>query len=260
MTMSSAVPRHWQFLNTGENTGAFNMEFDMDLAERLMDGTIPPTLRLYGWKPWSVSLGYNQTEKDIDLARCTERGFDVVRRPTGGRAILHSNELTYSVVMPADGRGITEIYSLISKALVAGLATIASDVSYETSQPNFQSLYKKQESIPCFSASARYEVQVNGKKLVGSAQRRFSRQGGPEVVLQHGSILLGPEHRMLSEILAVNDPDVRTKILSDIETKTIDLSAAAGRPVTFKEAANAVRHGFEEMMNIQFETNIGASV
>lgn len=242
------------------NTGAFNMQFDMDLAERLLHGEIPPTLRLYGWTPWAVSLGYNQSEQDIDLERCREFGFDVVRRPTGGRAILHSNELTYSVVMPANGRGITEIYSIISKALVSGLSTVCSDVSYETSQPNFQALYKREESIPCFSASARYEVQIHGKKLVGSAQRRFTHSDGTEVVLQHGSILLGHEHRMLAEILRVTDDTVRTKITNDIETKTIDLSSAVGRPVAFRETAEAVKHGFESMMNIQFENTSEAMI
>lgn len=260
MSSSDPLPHHWQFLNTGLNTGAFNMEFDMELATRLQHGAILPTLRLYGWKPWALSLGYNQSDNDIDLKKCSELGIDVVRRPTGGRAILHSNELTYSVVMPAAGRGITEIYSLISSALVAGLSTIASEISYETSQPNFQALYKRQESIPCFSASARFEVQVKGKKVVGSAQRRFSQPNGPEVVLQHGSILLGTEHRMLAEILSVRDADVRTKILDDIEAKTIDLSAAAGRTVHFDEAAAAVKHGFEAMLDIEFETNIGAVV
>lgn len=258
--MSQPNLQQWQFLDSGANTGAFNMEFDMLLAQRLQRGEILPTLRIYGWKPWAVSLGYNQSEHDIDLIRCNEFGFDVVRRPTGGRAILHSNELTYSVVMPADGRGITEVYSLISKALVAGLSKICPDVSYETSQPNFQSLYKKQESIPCFSASARYEVQINGKKLVGSAQRRFSLPIGPEVVLQHGSILLGPEHRMLAEILHVSDDEVRTKITNDIESKTIDLSTAVGRPVLFNETAAVLKNGFEEMMNIQFEKSIEATI
>ncbi len=258
--MSQQILPQWQFLDSGVNTGTFNMEFDMFLAERLQNGEILPTLRIYGWKPWAVSLGYNQSENDIDLIRCKKFGFDVVRRPTGGRAILHSNELTYSVVMPADGRGITEIYSLISKALVAGISKICPDVSYETSQPNFQALYKKQESIPCFSASARYEVQIGGKKLVGSAQRRFSVPGGPEVVLQHGSILLGTEHRMLSEILRVSDEEVRGKITNDIETKTIDLSTAAGRTVSFNEAASVLKDGFEELMNIQFKKNIEVSL
>jgi len=236
------------------------MDFDVELTSRLQRGEILPTLRLYGWKPWAVSLGYNQSENDINGKKCAEYGFDIVRRPTGGRAILHANELTYSVVMFADGKGITETYSLISKALVAGLSKICRDVSYETSQPNFQSLYKKQESIPCFSASARYEVQINGKKLVGSAQRRFSTPGLREIVLQHGSILLGTEHKLLAEILNVESNEVKEKIVHDIESKTIDLSSAVNRTITFEEAASVLRSGFEETMNIHFENQFEASV
>lgn len=234
------------------------MAADTDAAVQLQHGEILPTLRLYSWKPWAVSLGYNQSEQDIDRAKCSEYGFDIVRRPTGGRAILHANELTYSVVMYADGKGITETYSMISKALVNGLAVLCPDVSYESSQPNFASLYKRQESIPCFSASARYEVQVGGKKLVGSAQRRFSAPDLPEVVLQHGSILLGPEHKLLAEIMNVDNAEIRNKIVQDIEMKTIDLSTAMGRTVTFGEAASAVRSGFERTMDIILEPTIEA--
>jgi len=234
------------------------MATDRDLAEKLQRAEILPTLRLYAWKPWAVSLGYNQSEKDINRRKCEEYGFDIVRRPTGGRAILHANELTYSVVMLADGKGITETYSLISKALVAGLSTICPEISYESSQPNFASLYKRQESIPCFSASARYEVQIGGKKNVGSAQRRFSLPNLPEVVLQHGSILLGPEHKLLAEILNVESEEIKKKIVQDIEMKTIDLSTALHRRVLFDETAAAVRLGFEQVMEITFEPTIEA--
>lgn len=245
---------------SGPMTGAANMAADMALASAVQRGEVPSTLRLYGWKPWAVSLGYNQKEEDIDRDACAQYGFDIVRRPTGGRAILHANELTYAVAMSADGKGITETYSLISKALVDGLSTICAAVSYESSQLNFQSLYKKQESIPCFSASARYEVQISGRKLVGSAQRRFTVPDLPEVVLQHGSILLGTEHRLLAEILSVKEERVKQKILSDIESKTIDLSTAAGRTVTADEAAEAVVRGFERAMGITFVTTIEAAV
>lgn len=250
----------WQWIDSGHQSGAFNMSTDVNNAAKLQRGEILPTLRLYGWKPWAVSLGYNQSEHDIDLKKCEQYGFDIVRRPTGGRAILHANELTYSVVMAADGRGITEIYSMISKALVSGLSALCPAVSYESSQPNFASLYKRQESIPCFSASARYEVQVDGKKLVGSAQRRFTSTDGPEIVLQHGSILLGPEHRLLAEIVHVESEEVKKKIAQDIEMKTIDLSKATGRPVQFDEAAAAVRSGFERTMGITFAPTIEATV
>lgn len=247
----------WHCILSGPLTGAENMALDTAMATQLQQGTIPPTLRLYGWRPWAVSLGYNQSEQDIDRAACDRFGFDIVRRPTGGRAILHANELTYAVVMPAHGQGITETYSLISKALVEGLSRICPSVSYESSQPNFAALYKRQESIPCFSASARYEVQIGGRKLVGSAQRRITTPGLPEVVLQHGSILLGPEHRLLADVLQVNDAGIRERIVQDMEGKTIDLAEATGRTVTFDETAEAVRDGFERTMGITFEQTSG---
>lgn len=253
MTLKQTYEGRWQFIDSGLKSGEFNMQYDIELAHKLQQGEISQTVRLYGWKPWTVSLGYHQSEEDINRVKCEEFGFGIVRRPTGGRAILHANEITYSVVMVADGRGITEIYSLISKALVLGLKSLCNDVSYETSQPNFQALYKKQESIPCFSASARYEVQIHGKKLVGSAQRRFSVTSYPEIVLQHGSILLGPEHRLLAEILRVEQEETKNKIQQDMEQKTIDLSTALGRPVSYEETAPLIRSGFEKAMNIRFE-------
>lgn len=249
----------WQFINTGYHNGEFNMQFDIDLAEKLLQGKIPPTLRVYGWKPWTVSLGYNQNENDINVQKCHEYGFDIVRRPTGGRAILHANELTYSVVMPAEDKSIVEVYSAISKALVAGLKKICAEIDYEKSQPNFQQFYREQESIPCFSRSARYEVQVKGRKLVGSAQRRISSPHYPEVVLQHGSILLGDEHKLLAEVLNVQN-DIRAKIIQDMEHKTITLSAAAKKRVTFAESANAVKTGFEEMFGVTFSSPVEVCV
>lgn len=234
------------------------MEFDIELAEKLQRQEILPTLRVYGWKPWAISLGYNQSEQDIDQNKCSKFGFDIVRRPTGGRAILHANEITYSIVMFADRKSVTEIYSEISRSLVSALQRICPAVSFENSQPNFQALYKKQESIPCFSASARYEVQINGRKLVGSAQRRYSADGFPDVVLQHGSILLGTEHKLLADVLNLESNNVKDKIVEDIDQKTVDLSTAAQRVVSFDETADVIRSGFEEEMNIHFQNNIEA--
>lgn len=246
-----------KFIDTGLRSGSFNMEYDVRLAEQLLRNEIPATLRLYGWKPWAVSLGYHQSNDDIDEKKCEEFGFDIVRRPTGGRAILHANELTYSIVMPAEQRGITEIYSEISRALVAGLQTICPAISYETSQPNFRSLYKRQESIPCFSASARYEVQINGKKLVGSAQRRYTSNDS-EVVLQHGSILLGTEHQLLTELLRVPNDEIRRHIAEDFNSKTIDLSTATGRFVSYDEAAEAVVFGFRQLYDFAIDSQAKA--
>ncbi|MEK9136365.1 MAG: lipoate--protein ligase family protein, partial [Bacteroidota bacterium] len=180
----------WNFIAGGEYTGDFNMSFDEMLAQRLVSGLGAPTLRLYRWKPWAISLGHNQNLSDINIDRCRRDGIDVVRRPTGGRAILHAEELTYSVTMPVDRRGILQVYNEISTALVEGLRQFGVDVSLQRSQLNFVETYKSPSSIPCFSSSARYEIEWKGKKLVGSAQRRYTGNGG-EVVLQHGSILCG---------------------------------------------------------------------
>ncbi len=258
--MSSPFNGPWNFIGYAEHSGEFNMQFDMQLVEQFLRGEIPPTVRLYGWKPWAVSLGYHQSVRDIDEQKCSEYGIDVVRRPTGGRAVLHADELTYSVVMNGDGIGITEMYSLISKALVNGLSSIVPRISYETVQPDFTTLYRKQESVLCFSSSARYEVQIDGKKLVGSAQRRFSSPNGVNAILQHGSILLGAGHKLLPEMLRLNGTEAKSSVVTVIEEKTIDLSGAAGRTVTREEASEAVKNGFMNALNVRFAQTIQESV
>ena len=128
-------------------------------------------------------------------------GIDVVRRPTGGRAILHANELTYSVVMQVRGKNVLNVYEDISRALIVGLQELGASVAIEKSQPHFPSLYRSSSSVACFSSAGRYEIKYNGKKLVGSAQRRYAVVNGEEVVLQHGSILLGSEHKQIVDYL-----------------------------------------------------------
>lgn len=250
--ITPARPAEWQFVNSGFLPGEENMRFDVALAEKLVRREGGSTLRVYGWKPHAISLGYNQRRHDFDEARCSAQGIDIVRRPTGGRAILHADELTYCVVMEADGRNVNDVYADISTALVAGLRLLGASVEYATSQPNFSQLYRQQTSIPCFASSSRYEIQFQEKKLVGSAQRRYARADGTEVVLQHGSLLLGPEHRRLHELLAIQDDTVSATILEDLKAKTTELSAVLGRQVTFDETAAAIKAGFEQCWNIEF--------
>src|SRR5437867_48447 len=126
----------WNFIATGENTGEFNMRYDEMLVRRLIDGIGMPTVRLYRWKPWAISLGHNQNLCDIDVPRSREDGISIVRRPTGGRAILHAEELTYSVVMSADHKGIRQAYNEIGGALVEGLKKFGVHVSLTCSQRN----------------------------------------------------------------------------------------------------------------------------
>ena len=253
----SISPRAWKYINSGFHPGAYNMEFDQALASALVSGEGAPALRVYGWKPHAVSLGFHQSMEEIDEKRCRDCGIDIVRRPTGGRAILHADELTYCVVMNAEGRSIQTVYAEISAALVAGLRRLGADVGFATSQPEFGKLYRSASSIPCFSSSARYEIQSNGKKLVGSAQRRYSADGD-EVVLQHGSILLGPAHKFLSELIKSSDTQLAGELSAALDSKTTDLSSVLGREVPFGKAAEAVRAGFEEALGIEFE-DIGGS-
>jgi lipoate-protein ligase A len=250
LPMVESQNMEWRFLNTGHRSGAFNMEFDKSLVTSLANGAGAPAIRVYGWKPAAISLGWNQRIEEIDTERAHEAGVDVVRRPTGGRAILHSEELTYSVTLVSSARNILPVYNEISLALVQGLRDLGVAVSLEKAQPHFPTLYRSASSALCFSSSARYEIQVGGRKLVGSAQRRFIGKDGAEVVLQHGSILLGSDHKRLVDFLRLNGESDRAQLRNDIDQKTIDLSDALGRRITYDEAVEAVRSGFEKAWGI----------
>lgn len=213
-----------------------------------------PTLRLFRWNPWAVSLGYNQNAADLDAARCAREGVDIVRRPTGGRAILHAQELTYSVTLPAARKTILQVYNDIGRALVRGLSLFGVDVSLQRSQPDFRSAYRHPSSIPCFTSSARYEIEWRGRKLVGSAQRRFS-DGEHEAILQHGSILCGPAHRRLADLLAIDDPQALEQLRGDLEEKTTDLAEILGRQPDLDALGECIRRGFEEEWGVVFSTD-----
>lgn len=243
----------WMFEDTGFHPGAYNMHYDEFLARQVAEGLRPSTVRVFGWNPPAISLGWNQSEEEIDERAATRAGMDIVRRPTGGRAILHSEELTYSVVMPADGRSVAAVYREISRALVCGLERLGVRASLEHAQPHFPSLYGSHSGAVCFSSSARYEIKVGGKKLVGSAQRRFFFSGR-EVVLQHGSIVLGPDHRRIVDFLALGSEEERHALSGELEQKTTDLQTLLGYRPSFEDVAEAIRRGFEEAWNIAFES------
>lgn len=243
----------WRFIDTGGNTGDFNMRFDESLAKALLDGSGLPTVRFFRWKPWAISLGFNQDETRIDHARCATDGIDVVRRPTGGRAVFHAEELTYSVVMHSGGLSVLEIYNTISKALVKGLQLYGVEATLSKSQPDLRGHYRTLSSIPCFTASARYEIEWEGRKLVGSAQRRFrNHQTGTEVVLQHGSILTGPAHKRLVEYLVLPDEDSRSALNEELKEKTADIPSITGYEVDMEQLTLCMKRGFEEMWEMRF--------
>ena len=240
----------WRFENTGIHSGVFNMEYDEALARVLVDGTGQSTIRVYGWCPFAISLGWNQSVDEIDLMKASREGIDVVRRPTGGRAILHANELTYSVVMLVKGKNVLSVYDDISRALVAGLRELGALVAIEKSQPHFPSLYRKTSAVACFSSTGRYEIKCGGKKLVGSAQRRYAAGDGEEVILQHGSILIGSEHKQIVDFLNLPSEEQRVALLQELDEKTTDLSTVLHRTVKFDETADAILQGFRKAWSI----------
>ena len=241
----------WHFENTGHRTGVFNMEYDEALAHALVNSDGQPAIRVYGWNPPAISLGWNQSMDEIDLAKTSAAGIDIVRRPTGGRAILHSDELTYSVVMRVKGKNILAVYDEISRALVAGLEHLGANVAIEKSQPHFPSLYKTTSAAACFSSAGRYEIKWNGKKLVGSAQRRYAMPDGEEVVLQHGSILLGSDHKRIVDYLRLPSEDHRIALRNELDMKTTDLSVVLQRPVSYEEAAESIFYGFKTAWHVE---------
>jgi lipoate-protein ligase A len=248
------------FLNTGYSSGAMNMAFDEKLAYRVCSNSFDGVVRVYGWNPPCISLGYHQSRESLNLDKCRREGIDVVRRPTGGRSILHWEELTYSVVTKAGGRSLMELYHSIGLALVCGLRRLNNEISL--AKPDLMSLpsLRPKSAIPCYASIARFEIQYRGKKLVGSAQRRYRipRQGAlstssgfDECVLQHGSILIGPAHRRLVEFLPVEGGDMQT-LKKELEEKSTELAAILNRQLEFEEVAECIRVGFEEEWGIHF--------
>ena len=220
-------------------TGEQNMARDRAMAEACrVDGI--PRLRFYTWQPWTLSLGYNQNEERIDREAVRRGGYGLVRRPTGGRAVFHAEELTYGVAMPAGDEGIHRTYARISNALRRGFELLgATGIEFSRSTPDFREHYTEVDSEGCFSASALNELTFEGRKLVGSAQRRF----GP-ILLQHGSILLGDAHLDIVDLLAVR-PDVRPAMRERLRRKSATLSEVLDPLPGPEELARGLGHGFE---------------
>ncbi|HET6510994.1 MAG TPA: lipoate--protein ligase family protein [Candidatus Kapabacteria bacterium] len=238
-----AVTPEWIVLEEFESDGAFHMHRDESLAlERVHDSGLPNILRLYSWRPAALSLGYQQRMESVDVLACADRGIDVVRRPTGGRAVLHKNELTYAVIwrVPFD-IGINASHNLIVEALVASLSDLGA-AGLELSDPRatIKEEYRpgSLSNAACFLSTSRHEVTFDGRKTIGSAQRRFGN-----VLLQHGSILLNKEHLLLPELLELSEDD-RGRMRVLLERQTSDLSQVFGREISIKDAANSISSTF----------------
>lgn len=239
----------WHFIDSGSNTGEHNMQLDLHLAQTCEHDEA--FFRIYRWSPFCISLGANQSFNDIDLNKTVADGINVVKRPTGGRAILHAEELTYSVVLPLNHQfSPREVYFKISAALMRGLEIynpLLAKSELENYQPNFPKLLEEPSGILCFASTARNEVKFNGKKLIGSAQRKLNN-----VILQHGSILCGTKHQELSEYLNANE-NTKEQLHIELTEKTTEIETILGEKTDYEKLKTCLMVGFELEWQIRFE-------
>jgi lipoyl(octanoyl) transferase len=203
-------------------SGAVLMAEDSEYLQRAEAGEIGPILRFYEWDEPTVSLGYHQKPETLDEERLMAAGTPWVRRPTGGAAVLHSEELTYAIVVPgirdsADGATIQES---VGRAIAAGLKAVGVRAEcVERGEP----LAALSNRASCFVRTSRWEVTASGKKLVGSAQRRLAN-----ALLQHGSILVGDDHLRIVDFLAMSDETMRASLKERLRSKATCISAELG--------------------------------
>jgi lipoate-protein ligase A len=220
----------WRLLITPPSHGAWNMAVDEAILESVGSGDSLPTLRLYSWAPACLSLGYAQSFSDVDVTSLQRRGWEVVRRLTGGRAVLHTDEITYSVITPKDephvAGSLLESYNHLAKALVGVLHLLNVPVEVQT---HTKSGLKNPNPV-CFEVPSSSEITSGGRKLIGSAQRRQK-----EGILQHGSL-----------------PLTRVSATRLIERATT-VEAVLGRVVSWSEAVQAFTSAFQSILALNLK-------
>ncbi len=235
----------WRLLLDSPARGAWNMAVDEAMLEHVGRGQSLPTLRLYAWEPACLSLGYAQPFADIDVARLEERGWEAVRRPTGGRAILHTDELTYSVTAPSQephlAGSVLESYSRLAGALLHAVHSLDMPVEMKAGTgANHNSA-----NPVCFEVPSAYEITVLGKKLIGSAQARRK-----EGVLQHGSLPLKGDLARITEALVFDDQAARLDAAQRLLARATTVESVLCRVISWQDAAWAFVEAFEGQLGL----------
>nr|WP_320408957.1 MULTISPECIES: biotin/lipoate A/B protein ligase family protein [unclassified Candidatus Frackibacter] len=241
----------WRLLYTGYSDGAMNMALDEAVMESIKAGEAPPTIRFYGWEPAAISLGYFQSlEQEVNTVACEEEGIDIVRRLTGGRAVLHDDELTYSLLIAEEfdflPDSVIESYKIISQGLLAGLQELG--VNAEMISLADKEKKEKSQSAACFDAPSWYEITVDDKKIVGSAQTR--RDG---VILQHGSILHTQDIDKLFSLLNFKNERRRKRFKEIFTKKATTIHEASGKKFNLEGLIDAFKKGMEKGLDITLE-------
>jgi lipoyl(octanoyl) transferase len=230
---------NWRLIESGPCDAFYNMALDEAIATEVRRGSAPPTLRMYGWNRPSLTLGCFQKVSDINIEYCQSQGIPVVRRPTGGRAILHGDELTYSLSAGTDrgpfSHGLLDSYRRISIAFSIAFKKVGVTAGPKNEREKGRVLSR---SPLCFQSSSYGEILTEDKKLVGSAQKRWTNG-----LLQQGSVPYISQEEKLAGIFG----EEKTVALRDCMKALKDIL-----PLLDEDAfRKAVASSFEEAFDIR---------
>jgi len=223
------MKEQWRLLQTGFSTASTNMAVDRAILVANSEGKVPPTVRFYGWTPPAISIGYFQSLTDeVDLDACKKLGVDYVRRITGGGAVFHDKELTYSIVIPESHpeipKNIMNSYGRICGAVMKGLKHLGIESEYAPIN----------------------DIVTGGRKISGNAQTRKL-----ETVLQHGTVLMDVDVDKMFSLLKVPNEKIKDKLIADVKQRVTSIRHILGKDVRFEEVAKAMKKGFEEEFHVE---------
>lgn len=223
-----------RLLLTGYHNGPWNMAVDEAVLEAVSQGKQLPTLRLYGWSPSAITIGYFQSlQEEVAVSVCQKNNIDIVRRITGGGAVYHDKEITYSFIVPEEHglivKDILPSYKQISQGIIDGLKQFGLDTQF----------------VPL------NDLIINGKKVSGNAQTRKQK-----TILQHGTVLLDVDVKKMFSMLKVPDEKIRDKLITAVEERVTSLQHQLGREISFAEAEKALCSGFEKALSVELLSDI----
>lgn len=235
---------NFRLVMDGPQSAAGNMAADEAMLINFLDNKIPPTLRFYSWDVPTLSLGYFQKTAHIDFETLRKKGGAAVRRPTGGRAVLHWQEVTFSLVAKTKKQGLWEVFKSIHQGLEIGLNSLGIPAAVLPTGINEEGRDSHAKTPACFAAHTKYELTLNGKKIVGSAQKIIR-----DCVLVHGSLPIMPNFDFLYQVIKFHDEKSREAALKQALSKMTCLYWEMGKEYDPDEIAKAVAYGFEKTWN-----------
>jgi len=223
------MKEQWRYLITNDFSAAKNMAIDRAVLVANSEGKVPPTVRFYTWSPPAISIGYFQSlSEEVDLEKCKKLGIEYVRRITGGGAVFHEEELTYSIIIPESHseipKNIMDSYARICGAVMKGLKNLEIDSSYAPIN----------------------DILSGGKKISGNAQTRKMK-----TVLQHGTVLMDVDVEKMFSVLRVPNEKIKDKMISDVKQRVTSVKHLLDHSISFEKAADAMKKGFEEEFDIE---------